>query len=349
MKRIILFLAFFLLVLASSRACTAFCYLWQHGALLAKNLDWPVDKGLILLNRAGISKTSFASCGPVVYWTSMYNSISLNQFGKEFPLGGMNEKGLVVEELNVPPVQLQSDCRKLALNEFQVVQYLLDNFASVAEVEMALSNFRLEPLFLHLHYLIMDREGCACIMEFDGGAFVFYHPDQPHQAVLSNNPYQESLRYLGHFEGFGGMMEVKHRGGSNERFVSVAHLLSKGAGTGPVDYCFGILDTVSQPDTRWSLVYDPQSLCIYLKFQSCSHRQEIHLDEYLDRPGDLSLGTEMGTHKGMDTIHLGVIRKEENRGLMETVFQQLQGELDLRGKTAMIERMIGYSSAHIKP
>jgi hypothetical protein len=126
-------------------------------------------------------------------------------------------------------------------------------------------------------------------------------------------------------------------------------MLTRGAGTGSVDYCFGILDTVSQPDTRWSLVYDPRSLCIYLKFHSCSHRQEIHLDEYLDRPGDLSLGAEMGTCKGRDIIHLRVIRKEENRGLLETVFQQLQSELDLRDKTPLIDRMIDYSSAHIKP
>ena len=88
---------------------------------------------------------------------------------------------------------------------------------------------------------------------------------------------------------------------------------------------------------------------MHLKFHSCSLRQEIQLDEYLDRSVDLSLGAEMGACKGKGIIHLKVIRKEENRGLMETVFQQLQGELDLRGKKALIGRMIGYSSAHIKP
>ncbi len=32
-----------------------------------------------------------------VHWTAVYGSISFNQYGKEFPTGGMNEKGLVVE------------------------------------------------------------------------------------------------------------------------------------------------------------------------------------------------------------------------------------------------------------
>lgn len=328
-------------------ACTAFCYFADQQVFLAKNLDWPIDEGLILLNRSGLTKSSFAPCGTVVNWTSTYNSITFNQFGKEFPLGGLNEMGLVVEELNMPGFQLLPDSGKMILNEFQVVQYVLDNFASVAEVEMTLSNFQLEPLFLSLHYLILDREGRILIMEFDGKEFVFYPPVEPCKAVLSNNPYEESLRYLMNFRGFGGSQEVQHRSGSNERFVSVAHLLSKGAGTDPVNSCFGILETVSQPDTRWSLVYDPRSLCVYLKFHECPNRQVIHLDDYINRCGDPSLGAEIGACEGTGTIYPKIIRKEENQELMESVFRQLNLELDLRSNKVLIDRMIAYSKAHI--
>jgi hypothetical protein len=184
-------------------------------------------------------------------------------------------------------------------------------------------------------------------VEFDGKEFVFYDPGEVHKAVLSNNPYVESLRYLKNFKGFGGEKEVQHRWGSNERFVSVAHLLTKGAVTGPVDYCFGILDTVSQADTRWSLVYDPRDLCIYLKFHMCPHRQEIHLNEFLGLSRYASMGAQIDSCQERDHMTLRLIRKKENQELMESVFGQLKSEMDFRAKASLMGRMISYSKAHI--
>jgi choloylglycine hydrolase len=33
--------------------------------------------------------------GKTISWISKYGSITFNQYGREFPTGGMNEKGLV--------------------------------------------------------------------------------------------------------------------------------------------------------------------------------------------------------------------------------------------------------------
>jgi hypothetical protein len=68
--------------------------------LLAKNLDWPISDGYILVNKPGVKKNAFTNQHPRISWISKYGSITLNQFGKEFPLGGMNEAGLAIEELN---------------------------------------------------------------------------------------------------------------------------------------------------------------------------------------------------------------------------------------------------------
>lgn len=347
MKKLFLLVLLPLLVSAPSGACTAFCYCRDQQALLAKNLDWPVDAGLILVNSPGILKSSFTMGGNAVTWTSRYGSVSFNQFGKEFPLGGMNSEGLVVEELNMPPVPHQPVCGKKSLNEFQLVQYLLDNFATVSEVEEALSAFQLNPLLLSLHYLLMDHEGRVRIMEYDGRAFVFRNPDKDGYPVLSNNPYTESLRYMKNFKGFGGKMNVQHRPGSNERFVSTAFMLSKTHTGSPVDRCFEILDTVSQPDTRWSLVYDATKLTIYLEFHACSQRQVIQLEEILSFPADLTHGVEVNKCQEMDPAVFSTIEKEENSDLMETVFTRLEGLMDLKHKGPLLRSMISYSNSYI--
>jgi erythromycin esterase-like protein len=347
MKRWHLILLVVFLVQEPSRACTAFCYCSGHQYFLAKNLDWPVDAGLILLNRPGIQKSSFEPSSEAIRWISRYGSITFNQFGKEFPLGGMNSEGLVVEELNMPAVPGKTCSSQKGLNEFQVVQYILDNFASVDEAEKGLDGFRLDPLLLTLHYLLMDREGGIRIVEYDGSSFVFHYPEKGRPAVLSNNTYAESISYLNHFRGFGGELQVQHRPGSNERFVSVAHMLSGSRTDPPVDHCFALLDTVSQHDTRWSLVYDAAKRIIHLKCHSCPHRQEIHLNELLMPPGDEVLGVEVCECNEDGSLDFRVIGREENGRLMESVLKQLRGELDLESRSSLFARMVSYGNRYL--
>jgi len=105
-------------------ACTSFCVVKNSEIYLAKNLDWPIDLGYVFLNEKGIRKSilnTFHFSQKEFTWYSKYRSISFNQFGKEFPLGGMNEEGLVVEELNMPNVTLNTDSLKYPINEFQLV------------------------------------------------------------------------------------------------------------------------------------------------------------------------------------------------------------------------------------
>ncbi|MCD6376636.1 MAG: hypothetical protein J7L94_13990 [Caldisericaceae bacterium] len=80
-------------------ACTIFVLKRDGKVLLAKNLDWFIDDGFIVVNKRGVKKVAFEmNDGDPVKWESRYGSITFNQFGKEFPLGGMNEEGLVIEE-----------------------------------------------------------------------------------------------------------------------------------------------------------------------------------------------------------------------------------------------------------
>lgn len=342
MKRIILsvFLAFFLLQL--SMACTAFCLSMEDRALLAKNLDWPIDDGLILVNRSGVRKSSFSMTDSTFSWTSLYSSITFNQFGRELPLGGMNEEGLVVEELNMPAVPATMNQAKHTLNEFQVVQYMLDNFRSLDEIEAGMTDFQILPLLLSLHYLIMDRKGNSMIMEYNGSRFNFYRPAENGIAILSNNPYRESIRYLKNFRGFGGDLEIQHRPGSNERFVSVAGMLSECNREAPLRSSFEILDTVSQPDTRWSIVYDATALTIHLKFHDCPGTGEINLRQVLSLDRNSQLGADVDDCTLTFPDSWRAISPWENEELIKDVVRQLEREMDTVHCKELIERLLSY-------
>jgi len=297
------------LVFNEARPCTAFCQYYANRAVLARNLDWPVDEGLILINQAGI-REGRSLYGDTIQWLALYRSISFTQFGPGLPLGGMNEKGLVVEELNGPQFEVKRDLPGFCLNELQLIQYLLDCCTSVKEAKMALDTLLVGPDLLPLHYLLMDRMGNSLVIEPVTGHFELVDPCSFGIPVLSNNAYKESLRYLSMFQGFGGELPVQHRPGSNERFVSVADLLrkegsDKDSWKNPVHRAFSILDTVSQEDTRWSLVYEPRELCVYLKFHSCTYIQKFSLLHILDHREELFLAMEMAccSREGAGAFH----------------------------------------------
>ena len=342
MKYLLFIWSLMLFQVQPARGCTAFCMQSEQRVLLGKNLDWPVDKGLILINRAGIRKSSLPATFGTISWISRYSSITFNQFGKEFPLGGMNEKGLVVEELNMPTVQTFSLPSKYGINEFQLVQYMLDNFSSVEEIEEAMKQFQIEPLLLSLHYLIMDSKGNSIVMEFDGEKFRLYPTLQTGFPILSNNLYNESIRYLKNFSGFGGDQEIRHRSGSNERFVSVASMLSKNHTESLVKTSFAILDTVSQSDTRWSIVYDATDLKIHLKSHSCRGTRQIILQNLLATEETSVLGIDITECSSGDKNSFRVITPRENRLLIQSVLEQLNEETELAGMQRLIDKLSSY-------
>lgn len=98
MKKIILYIYLYLLVLPNIFACTTF-FINKNGQLVfGRNYDWITDAGMVCTNLKGLEKTSSSmDDGTQVTWISKYGSTTFNQYGKEFPTGGMNEKGLVVE------------------------------------------------------------------------------------------------------------------------------------------------------------------------------------------------------------------------------------------------------------
>lgn len=304
-------------------ACTSFCLKTGSGIYLGKNLDWEIENGYVFFNERGLNKTILTTdfiTKARFSWQSKYRSITFNQFGKEFPLGGMNEHGLVIEELNMSPVMLIRDSTKQLINEFQLVQFLLDNCKSVDETIQQLKNFQCKPLFQTLHYIIADKTGNVIVAEFNGVDFDISFSEKTGLPVLSNNNYNESLKYLTNFQGFGGSLPIKNRKGSNERFVSVANLLNQYKNQHPIAYSYQILDTVKQEDTKWSLVYDIKNLSVSFKFHSCEAVKVFKFKNLVNMENISGLGGNLVDCKLTGNDGLNTVSIEENTFLIQNVF-----------------------------
>jgi choloylglycine hydrolase len=273
-----------------AEACTAFVLSGMDGPVVARNLDWPIDDGYLVVNRRGVDKTaSDSGVGTPVSWTSRHGSISFNQLGHGRPLGGMNEAGLVVEELSYWPARYPAEDDLPVLDELEWIQYLLDTAGSVAEALDRIGSVRISKLLFGLHYLIADRSGDVAVVEFLDARLEVRRGDRLPVSVVANDTYANSVRYLQHHVGFGGARTVGDGPESPERFVRAAgRVQAYAAGKNeadPVGYAFQTLAAVAQDDTQWRLVYDPEASAVHFETRRQPTRRTLRL-------GELDLGRE---------------------------------------------------------
>jgi penicillin V acylase-like amidase (Ntn superfamily) len=82
--------------------CTSFVLGDATGRMVGKNMDVFYDEGYLFSNQRNLAKTAFVlPPGKPAVWVSQYGSLTFHQSGKEFPVGGMNETGLVVEQMTL--------------------------------------------------------------------------------------------------------------------------------------------------------------------------------------------------------------------------------------------------------
>ena len=112
---------------ASTRAaypCTAFCVSKGDCAVIARNYDWHISDALVITNKRDVSKVALTWDQPAK-WTSEYGSVTFNQYGREFPCGGMNEAGLVVTVLWLNETDYPRPDDRPSVSTLQWVQYQL--------------------------------------------------------------------------------------------------------------------------------------------------------------------------------------------------------------------------------
>ncbi len=236
----------------SLSACTTFCARTGDAVLFGRNYDFEIGDGVLLVNPRGLHKRGFLPGGP--QWMAAYGSVTFNQFGREFPMGGMNERGLVVELLWLDLTEYSAADHRPNLGVLEWIQYQLDTAATVAEVVASDREVRVgagPPL----HYLVSDASGAAGTIEYLAGRLVAHAGVGLPVAVLANSTYEDSLAYWrrrGETSLPGGSSSEARFARAASQIGALKHLVGQPA----IDRAFAILANVAQRSTQWTVVYD---------------------------------------------------------------------------------------------
>ena len=251
-------------------ACTTFCLDHENRPVYGRNFDWRLGDGHIIINKRGVEKIAVSDQSDDVNdrlsWVSKYGSATFNLFGREFPLGGMNEAGLVVESMMLDETQYPPMGSRPEIMVSQWVQYQLDNSSRVEDVIASDSRIRIRSSpDSKLHFLICERSGTCATIEFIGGELIYHTKERMPVKTLTNSTYADSLSFWRKEE-----LPEFDKNKSIERFVWSADMV-KGydpqATDKPVDNAFNMLKKVEHDSfkTQWSIVYDIASLTVHFR------------------------------------------------------------------------------------
>lgn len=220
---------------------------------------------MLVVNKRNLRKEALILRGKArpARWTSRYGSVTFNQHGREFPLGGINEKGLAIEVMWLPETDYGYPGERPALNELQWVQFQLDHFATVSELAAAVERVAVSKVYAPLHYLACDASGACAAIEFLGGRAVLRRGGELPVAALTNSAYSDSLGFINRLAGLGGNLPIPNGPESLPRFARASYLLSRAPAKGHLTHAFRMLEGVRvvepPPDgdpSQWQIVYE---------------------------------------------------------------------------------------------
>ena len=272
MKKTVLLISIFIYQI--SIACSAF-YFNGENKIFAKNFDWGFGQGYLIKNIRGQQKYAYGFRGNnVAGWTSKFGSITFNQNGKEFPYGGINEKGLVVEQLWLGNTEYQENNNK-TISELEWIQYQLDNYENVDEVIKNINSLTIKPI-ARIHYFLADKNGVSAVIDFVNGDVKIDRKQDKFQ-VITNETSEDSKKYYdfnkdinpnsrSHFDRYCIL-----RNNLNVENLSISESFKK-------------LNLVKEDEpnykSSWSIVYDINKLEFYFKSVDNSEIKKVSLKDF---------------------------------------------------------------------
>ena len=273
-----------------SWSCSRVVYLGPDNTVItARSMDWKEDiKSNIWVFPRGMERQS--ESGPnSMRWTSEYGSATVSGY-EVATTDGMNEKGLVANLLWLAESEypaIRSDKKTLAISLW--AQYVLDNFATVAEAVAALSKEEFIVVtdetpggtgigLATLHLSISDPSGDSAIFEYIGGKLVIHHGRQ--YQVMTNSPtYEKQLALYDYWKEIGGTTMLPGTNRAADRFARASFYVRAIPQTDNTRVAlasmFGVIRNVSVPlgistpgqpnisSTQWRTVSDHKNLIYY--------------------------------------------------------------------------------------
>jgi len=218
----------------TAEACTRALYVAKDGTVIVgRSMDWGEDMASNMWVLPRGMKRDGRGGKNTVSWESKYGSLIVSAYD----IGtaeGMNEKGLVVNELALvesnygkPP----QGAKLMSLSTWP--QYVLDNFATVAEAvaDLRKESFQVQTVVLgtgrpaNMHLVISDTSGDSAVFEYVNGKLVIHHSKQ--YKVVTNSPtFDKQLAIMEYWKDAGGISKsLPGTSRAADRFVRASFLL----------------------------------------------------------------------------------------------------------------------------
>jgi penicillin V acylase-like amidase (Ntn superfamily) len=276
---------------AAAEACTRVVYLGPEGRIItARSMDWRTDIGtnLWVLPR-GIERNGETG-GNTVSWTARYGSVVATAYDIA-SADGLNEAGLSANLLWLAvseyPEWDGQGAPGLAISLW--AQYMLDNFATVAEaVEDARRGEYVvvsdsmpgEERLATLHLSLSDATGDSAIFEYVGGELVIHH-SRDYQVMTNEPTFDRQLAMAEYWRGIGGTVMLPGTNRASDRFARASFYVNAIPQTedrrSATASMFGVIRNVSVPygittenqpnisSTRWRTVVDHKDRLYYFE------------------------------------------------------------------------------------
>jgi penicillin V acylase-like amidase (Ntn superfamily) len=273
--------------------------LWSDNGkavVAGRNMDWfnPMPVNLYALPR-GIKRDGMTG-GNTLTWTAKYGSIVAELSD------GMNEKGFAGHMLWLAESDYGTfDPDSPGLSVGLWLQYYLDNFGTVKEAvkfteetsfQLVTGTFDGRKVTIHL--VIEDSTGDSAVIEYFGGKPRVHHGKE-YTVVTNSPPYDEQLKNLGKFKGFGGDKPLPGTTEAADRFVRSAYYLEHLPEPKNYRECIAgvlsVMRNVAQPfgtadparpnisATRWRTVWDLTNLIYYFESTTSPNLVWVKLKE----------------------------------------------------------------------
>uniref|UniRef100_UPI003BA9E3DC linear amide C-N hydrolase n=1 Tax=Stappia sp. TaxID=1870903 RepID=UPI003BA9E3DC len=213
-------------------ACTRAVYVGKDGTVITgRNMDWVEDMQTDLwVFPRGMERSGNAGPNSPT-WTAKYGSVIASGYNIA-SADGMNEKGLVTNLLYLAEADYGNDSDEPPMTVGTWAQYVLDNFATVAETVEAMETMPLHIVApklpngsaATLHLSVSDPSGDSAIFEYLNGELVVHHGKD--YTVMTNSPtYDKQLALTAYWDNIGGNAFLPGTVTAADRFVRASFLL----------------------------------------------------------------------------------------------------------------------------
>ena len=196
--------------------------------VVSRTIDWEVsdEPGMWVLPR-GLRRGGDSGPGAAT-WTSRHGSVSMSAWNAGTG-ECVNEHGLAAHALYLGEARYEPKDGRPTISNVMWTQYVVDNFATVAEALEGLREVRVVPMRIHgqdmpLHLALEDPSGDSAIVEMLDGRPVVNHGRE--HTVMANDPsYEKQLANARRYEVFGGDQHLPGDIISADRFVRAKYFL----------------------------------------------------------------------------------------------------------------------------